>query len=101
MKQRLAPLTFTEEDFAAARAERTSVVAPARPSPGARQKAHTKKTAANHRATSFQSLMKHLAQLEKVKLTKKDLPGASMSLVPETLTGTQKKAFRLLGVSYR
>ena len=68
MKEQLAPLLFAQEDPAAAKAGRASVVAPAQPSPGAQSKAQTTDGA---RATSFQSMMSHLAQLGKLKLVEK------------------------------
>ena len=100
MKDKLAPMLFAEEDLAAAKAARASVVAPAEPSPEAQSKARTKKTSDGARATSFQSLMSHLAQLGKFKLVEKNKPEETVRLVLQTLSPKQKKAFRLLGVSH-
>ena len=97
MKEQLAPMLFAQEDPAAAKAGRASVVAPAQPSPGAQSKARTTDGA---RATSFQSLMSHLAQLGKLKLVEKNKPEKTTRLVVQTLSAKQKKAFSLLGVSY-
>ena len=100
MKEQLAPMLFAQEDPAAAKAGRASVVAPAQPSPEAQSKARTKKTTDGARATSFQSMMSHLAQLGKLKLVEKNKPEKTTRLVVQTLTAKQKKAFSLLGVSY-
>ena len=100
MKEQLAPMLFAQEDPAAAKAGRASVVAPAQPSPEAQSKARTKKTTDGARATSFQSLMSHLAQLGKLKLVEKNKPEKTTRLVVQTLSAKQKKAFSLLGVSY-
>ncbi len=100
MKDKLAPMLFAEEDLAAAKAARASVVAPAEPSPEAQSKARTKKTSDGARATSFQSLLRHLAQLGKCKLVEKNKPEETIRLVLQTLSPKQKKAFRLLGVSH-
>ena len=97
MKEQLAPMLFAQEDPAAAKAGRASVVAPAQPSPEAQSKARTTDGA---RATSFQSLMSHLAQLGKLKLVEKNKPEKTTRLVVQTLSAKQKKAFSLLGVSY-
>ena len=96
-KEQLAPMLFAQEDPAAAKAGRASVVAPAQPSPEAQSKARTTDGA---RATSFQSMMSHLAQLGKLKLVEKNKPEKTPRLVVQTLSAKQKKAFSLLGVSY-
>ena len=63
MQKRLAPMPFAEEDAAAAKAARKSVVAPAVPSPATRKKARTRKTSDGTPALSFRALMEHLACL--------------------------------------
>ena len=67
-------MLFAEENLAAAKAARVSVGVPAEPSPEAQSKACTKKISDGARATSFQSLMSHLAQLGKCKLVEKTSP---------------------------
>jgi hypothetical protein len=54
---------FDDDDRAAAAAQRTSPVAPAAVSPAAQRKAATKLTQAGEPATSFRSLLRHLACL--------------------------------------
>ena len=100
MKQALAPMTFAEEDPVRAKTERKSVVAPAKPSAATRRKAQTKRTSDGVRVSSFQSLMDHLAQLGKFKLEPNDPSEKTDAQVFETLSKKQKKAFKLLGVSY-
>ena len=100
MKEKLAPLTFAEEDPAHAKAQRTSIVAPAQPSAKTLEKARTQKNADGTRVTSFQALMKHLAQLGKFRLVPEDPSQQTTYEVLETLTTKQKKAFKLLGVKH-
>ncbi|MCY4188317.1 MAG: IS1634 family transposase, partial [Bryobacterales bacterium] len=63
MRQRLAPLLFDDEDAAGAEAERVSVVAPARVSEAARNKARRKRNAAGQPVHSFRTLLADLATL--------------------------------------
>jgi hypothetical protein len=63
MRRDLAPILFHDHDRTAAEAQRLSPVAPAKPSPAARRKAATKLTETREPATSFRSLLRHLACL--------------------------------------
>ena len=62
MKDKLPPMLFAEEEPAPARWHRHT------PPPKTQSKARTIKTSDGARATTFQSLMSHLAQLGKFKL---------------------------------
>lgn len=63
LRQALAPLLFDDHDPADADAQRASPVAKAKPSPAARRKAQTKRTADGLPVHSFRSLMADLATL--------------------------------------
>ena len=63
MRSRLAPLLFDDHDRAAAAAERTSIVAPAQPSPAAKRKAALRRTDDGLPVHSFRSLINDLATL--------------------------------------
>jgi hypothetical protein len=63
MRACLAPMLFDDHDRAAAEAQRASPVAKAEPSPAARRKATTKRTADGLPAHSFRSLLADLATL--------------------------------------
>jgi hypothetical protein len=63
MRRDLAPILFADHDRAAAETQRLSPVAPAQPSPAARRKAATKLAKTGEPATSFRSLLRHLACL--------------------------------------
>ena len=63
MRQRLKPLLFDDHEADAARAARTSVVAPAEVSDAARDKARSKRTAAGLPVHSFQTLLADLATI--------------------------------------
>ena len=99
MRKALAPLLFDEEDKALAESLREDVVAPARRSPGALQKAVSKRTSDGLPVHSFRTLLKDLATLCKNKVRTKKSGSQTFELV--TLpTPLQKKAFELLGVSH-
>ena len=103
MMQRLAPMLFAEEDADAARAARTSVVAPAVPSPATRKKARTRTATDGTPALSFRALMDHLALLTQDHLEEKTATGKRkerIELLAEP-TPKQKQALTLLGVSPR
>jgi len=114
MRQALAPLLFDDEDPAAAQAERSSIVAPARRSAGAMRKAATRRTADDLPVHSFQTLLADLATLTKnrvrflagpkspVGLNSPDAPTAADGPTAELLaqpTPLQQHAFDLLGIS--
>ena len=103
MMERLAPMLFAEEDADAARAARTSVVAPAVPSPATRKKARTRTATDGTPALSFRALMDHLALLTQDHLEEKTATGKRkerIELLAEP-TPKQKQALTLLGVSPR
>ena len=61
MRERLRPMLFDDDDPTAAARERTSIVAPAQPSPAALRKRASKLTANGAPVHSFQSLLRDLA----------------------------------------
>ena len=61
MRARLKPLLFDDDDPAAAEASRASIVAPARVSEAAREKARGKRTADGLPVHSFRTLLGDLA----------------------------------------
>lgn len=103
MQQRLAPMLFVEEDAEAARAARTSVVAPAAPSPATRKKARTRRATDGTAAPSFQALMDHMALLSQDHLEENTASGKRKSRIElfAEPTPKQKQALQLLGVSLR
>ena len=101
MNDKLAPMLFAKKDLAAAKTTHTSEMASAKPSPEAQSKARTKKTSDGACATSFQSLICHLAQLGKLELVERNKPEKTSRMMLQTLSPKQKKAFRLLGVSHQ
>ena len=98
MRQRLAPLLFDDHDKAAAEAQRSSVVGPARRSAAAERKARTKRTAAGGAVHSFRSLLADLATLtlNRIQPRNKALPAFDKLATPTSL---QLTAFDLLGVT--
>jgi hypothetical protein len=100
MQARLAPLLFTDDDKPAARATRTSPVAPAARSPRALAKAATKKTPGDLPVHSFGSLLADLSTICLNTIAPADpaLPGFRLVTTPTPL---QRQAFDLLGVSHR
>ena len=97
MRQALAPLLFDDEDPAAGRALRASVVRPARRSPQAQQKAATQRTEDGLPVHSVHTLMQDLATVAKNRIQPKDtgIPPFDMVTTPSPL---QQRAFDLLGV---
>jgi hypothetical protein len=100
MRSRLAPLLFDDHDRAAAAAERTSIVAPAQPSPAAKRKAALRRTDDGRPVHSFRSLINDLATL---CLNKVSLPSNQKYRfdLPTKPTPLQARAFQLLGVSLK
>ena len=100
MQARLAPILFTDDDKPAARAARTSPVAPAARSPRARAKAATKHTPGDLPVHSFASLLADLGTICLNTIAPADpaLPGFRLVTTPTPL---QRQAFELLGVSHR
>jgi len=95
LKQALAPLLFQDEDPAAGRARRRSVVAPAQRSETAEEKAQRRHTADGLPTQSFRSLLRHLASLTRNRVR---LAGLSFERLTSP-TPVQARAFELLGVT--
>jgi transposase len=100
MRQALRPLLFDDEDPAGAEAQRRSVVARARRSPGAEAKAATKRTADGEPVHSFQTLLADLATLTKNRVQPKAAGSLPFDMLT-TPTPLQRRALELLGVSLR
>jgi hypothetical protein len=100
MQARLAPMLFTDDDKPAARAARTSPVAPAARSANALAKAATKRTQDGQPVHSFQTLLRDLATicLSHIQSADPGLPGFQIITTP---THIQRQALDLLGVSHR
>ena len=97
MRERLKPILFDDDDPAAAARERTSIVAPAQPSPAALRKRASKLTANCGPVHSFQSLLRDLATCTLNEMTTTLNAAYSFTLVA-TPTPIQAQAFRLLDV---
>jgi len=97
MRRALAPLLFQDDDPAAAQAQRSSVVAPARRSPRAHGKAATKRTEDDFPVHSFATLLQDLATLTRNEMR------FGRATFPQVASPTplQKRAFELLGVPWR
>ena len=97
MRRDLAPLLFDDDDKKAGEARRSSVVAPAKRSERAEQKARTKRTEDGEPVHSFQTLLSDLATIAKNRIQPK-IEGAPTFDMITTPTSIQKKALDLLGV---
>ena len=97
MRERLKPLLFDDDDPAAAEAARTSIVAPAKVSESARDKARSKRTANGHPVHSFRSLLGDLATIAHNRVVPR-VPGAEPFEILTRPTALQREAFKLLGV---
>ena len=97
MRQRLKPPLFDDHDPAAAEAARTSIVAPAKVSDAAKEKARGKRTANGHPVHSFRTLLGDLATISRNRVVPR-LPGAEPFEVLTRPTAPQREAFKLLGV---
>lgn len=98
MREALAPMLFGEDDADAAELARTSVVAPATPSPSALAKARTKRTAEDAPAHSFRTLLNDLATIAHNRVRTGASDDAASFTVITTPTTIQQRAFSLLGV---
>jgi len=96
MRRDLAPLLFDDHDRAAAAAQRTSPVAPAAVSPAAQHKAAAKLTETGEPATSFRSLLRHLACLTR-NIVRLDRDHTTTLLAAPT--PLQQRAFELLAIN--
>ena len=99
MQHKLAPMLFTDDDPAAARAARPSPVAPAQRSPTAQAKAATKTTQAGEPVHSFATLLEDLATITANRIH--PAGGLPAFTVITTPTPVQRQALELLGTSYR
>jgi len=97
MRERLKPILFDDDDPATAARQRTSIVAPAQPSPAALRKRASKLTANGGPVHSFQSLPRDLATCTLNEMTTTLDAAYSFTLVA-TPTPIQAQAFRLLDV---
>ena len=97
MRQRLKPLLFDDHDPAAAAAARASIVAPARVSDAATEKARGKRTADGLPVHSFRTLLGDLATVAKNRVVPR-LSGAEPFDILTRPTALQREAFKLLGV---
>src|SRR6266571_4259024 len=97
LRQVLAPLLFHDTDLAAAKAERTSPVAPAEPSDAVKAKKATKRSAEGQRVMSFTDLIAHLGTLVRNTMRVPARPKHRFTL-HSTATALQEAAFQLLGL---
>ena len=97
MRQRLKPLLFDDHDPAAAEAARTSIVAPARVSEAAKEKARGKRTANGLPVHSFRTLLGDLATITRNRVVAQ-VSGAVPFEVLTRPTALQREVFMRLGV---
>ncbi len=95
MRRALAPILFDDDDRDAADARRASVVAPARRSERADQKAASKRTDRGEPVHSFRSLLRDLATIAKNRIQPKAADAFDMITRPTPL---QQRAIELLGI---
>ena len=93
MRRDLAPILFDDEQPA----PKASPVAPAERSNQAEQKAHSKRTADQLPAQSFQSLLADLATIVKNRIRPRNTAAAAFDLIT-TPTPLQQRALELLHV---
>jgi hypothetical protein len=96
LRRALAPMLFQDHDRAAAAAQRTSPVAPAKVSPAAQAKALTKRTAAGEPVHSLRTLFKDLASLARNTVRFGDAPTFTALTRP---TALQQRIFELLEIT--
>jgi transposase len=97
LRQVLAPLLFHDTDLAAAKAERTSPVAPTEPSDAVKAKKATKRSAEGQRVMSFTDLIAHLGTLVRNTMRVPARPKHRFTL-HSAATALQEAAFELLGL---
>ena len=97
MRRDLAPILFDDHDRDAAKAQRQSIVAPAKRSPSARSKATTKRTHDGQPVHSFRTLLADLGSIVRNTCTHTaiDAPSFQKTTRPTPL---QQRALDLLGV---
>jgi hypothetical protein len=98
MRRKLAPMLFDDDDREAAEALRSSIVAPAKPSPSAQRKAATLRTPDDLPVHSFQTLLAELATLTKNRIQPKQLDSLPFEMITRP-TVLQQKGLSLLGVT--
>ena len=100
MKEALAPVLFKDDDKEAAREARQGPVAPALRSPKALKKIARKRTEDGWPAHSFETLLQDLGTIcvNTIEPTDRSVPPFKKVTLPTPL---QRRAFELLGVSYR
>jgi transposase len=98
MRQKLAPILFTDEEPEVGQAQRASIVAPAERSPSAQLKANTRCTADGLPIQSFATLLANLATLNKNRIQLKISVAPAFYKLTRP-TSLQQKAFALLGVT--
>lgn len=96
MRRALAPILFDDDDRDAAEARRDSVVAPARRSERAEDKAATKRTERDEPVHSFKSLLRDLATIAKNRIQPKAAVDAFDMITRPT--ALQQRAVELLAV---
>jgi transposase len=97
MRRALAPILFDDADRKSAEARRDSVVAPARRSEQAEDKALTKRTDAGEPVQSFKSILRDLATIAKNRIQPKAPEAPSFDIITKP-TPLQQRALDLLGV---
>ncbi|MGH8570370.1 MAG: IS1634 family transposase, partial [Gammaproteobacteria bacterium] len=97
LRKALAPLLFDDDDKPNADKQRASIVAPAKVSPKAKQKADTRRTEDGLPVHSFQTLLADLATITTNRIQPK-LQGAAPFDQITRPTALQRHAFKLLGV---
>jgi hypothetical protein len=97
MRRTLAPILFDDDDRKAGDARRDSIVAPARRSERAEDKALTKRTDSGEPVHSFKTLLRDLATIVKNRIQPK-APGAPTFEIITKPTSFQKRVLDLLGV---
>ena len=95
MRRKLAPLLFDDEDKQEAQKMRTSVVAQAKRSANAKNKAAAKRTEDDYPVHSFQTLLKDLATITKNRI-QPNLSGSPTFDKTTVPTRTQDRAIKLL-----
>jgi len=97
MRRLLAPILFDDDDRKGGEARRASVVAPARRSERAEDKALTKRTDADEPVHSFKSLFRDLATIAKNRIHPKATDAPVFEIITKP-TSFQQRALDLLGV---
>ena len=97
LRERLKPLLFDDDDTEAAKALRTSVVAPAEVSPSAKDKAKHKRTADGWPMHSLHTLLDDLATISKNRVAL-NMSGAEPFELITRPTALQEHIIKLLGV---